>query len=139
MVSNNYSELLRKIDEFIRKFYLNKILRGSIYAAAILLALYLIVFLTLYYLNPTAGFKTFVFFSYLLIGVLLVGFLIVKPLLAMLKLGKHLTFDEASVIIGNHFSDIKDKLLNTLQLHHLSENHPENNHLILASYRSKNP
>ncbi|SFA49154.1 hypothetical protein SAMN04488511_1082 [Pedobacter suwonensis] len=137
MVSNNYNDLLRKIDEFIRKFYLNKILRGSIYAAAILLALYLIVFLSLYYLNPTAGFKTFVFFAYLLTGVLLVGFLIVKPLLAMLKLGKHLTLDEASVIIGNHFSDIKDKLLNTLQLHHLAEKNPENNRLIMASIDQK--
>ncbi|RZL14449.1 MAG: hypothetical protein EOO96_30755, partial [Pedobacter sp.] len=64
-------------------------------------------------------------------------FLIIKPLLAMLKLGKHLSFDEASVIIGNHFSDIKDKLLNTLQLHQLSENRPENNQLILASIDQK--
>ncbi|MFC4211768.1 DUF4175 family protein [Pedobacter lithocola] len=137
MGSNNYSDLLKKIDEFIRKFYLNKILRGSIYAAAILLGLYLLVFLSLYYLNPTAGFKTFVFFAYLLLGLLLIGFLIVKPLFSMLKLGKHLSFDEASVIIGNHFSDIKDKLLNTLQLHKLSENQPEHNHLILASIDQK--
>jgi len=137
MASNNYNDLLRKIDEFIRKFYLNKILRGSIYAAAILLALYLLVFLSLYYLNPTAGFKTVIFFAYLLFGLLLIGFLIIKPLLAMLKLGKHLSFDEASVIIGNHFSDIKDKLLNTLQLHRLSENLPENNQLIMASIDQK--
>ncbi|WP_316754822.1 DUF4175 family protein [Pedobacter aquatilis] len=137
MVSSNYSDLLKKIDEFIRKFYLNKILRGSIYAAAILLALYLLVFLSLYYLNPSTGFKTFIFFTYLLLGIFLVGFLIIKPLLAMLKLGKHLSFDEASVIIGNHFSDIKDKLLNTLQLHQLSENRPENNQLILASIDQK--
>lgn len=137
MVSNNYNDLLRKIDEFIRKFYLNKILRGAIYAAAILLALYLLVFLGLYYLNPTAGFKTFIFFAYLLLGLLLIGFLIIKPLLSMLKLGKHLSFDEASVIIGNHFTDIKDKLLNTLQLHQLSENLPENNRLILASINQK--
>ncbi|WP_316795955.1 DUF4175 family protein [Pedobacter agri] len=137
MVSNNYNDLLKKIDEFIRKFYLNKILRGAIYAAAILLGLYLLVFLSLYYLNPTAGFKTFIFFAYLLLGILLVGFLIIKPLLSMLKLGQHLSFDEASVIIGNHFADIKDKLLNTLQLHKLSENRPENNQLILASIDQK--
>jgi hypothetical protein len=137
MVSNNYEDLLRKIDEFIRKFYLNKILRGSIYAAATLLALYLIVFLALYYLNPTAGFKTFVFFSYLLIGILLIGFLIIKPLLSMLKLGKHLSFDEASRIIGNHFHDINDKLLNTLQLHQLSAQRSENSQLILASIDQK--
>lgn len=137
MAGNNYNDLLKKIDEFIRKFYLNKILRGSIYVATILLGLYLLVFLSLYYLNPGAGFKTFVFFSYLLLAGLLIGFLIIKPLLAMLKLGKHLSFDEASVIIGNHFADIKDKLLNTLQLHRLSENLPENNHLILASIDQK--
>ncbi|WP_231729712.1 DUF4175 family protein [Pedobacter sp. Leaf176] len=137
MVSNNYNDLLRKIDEFIRKFYLNKILRGAIYAAAILLGLYLLVFLSLYYLNPSAGFKTLIFFAYLLLGSLLIGFLIIKPLLSMLKLGKHLSFDEASVIIGNHFADIKDKLLNTLQLHKLSENLQENNQLIMASIDQK--
>ncbi|MFC3561331.1 hypothetical protein [Pedobacter jamesrossensis] len=137
MVSNNYNDLLKKIDEFIRKFYLNKILRGSIYAAAILLGSYLLVFLSLYYLNPAAAFKTFIFFSYLFLGLLLISFLIIKPLLSMLKLGKHLSFDEASVIIGNHFSDIKDKLLNTLQLHQLAENRPENNQLILASIDQK--
>jgi len=137
MLSNNYNELIRKIDEFIRKFYLNKILRGSIYVAAILLALYLLVFTCLYYLNPGIVFKTIVFFAYILLGALLIGFLIIKPLMAMLKLGKHLSFEEASIIIGNHFSDIKDKLLNTLQLHQLSEKLPENNQLILASIDQK--
>lgn len=137
MVSNNYSDLLKKIDEFIRKFYLNKILRGSIYAAGILLALYLLIFLSLYYLNPAAGFKTVIFFAYLLIALLLIGFLVVKPLLSMLKLGKHLSFDEASIIIGNHFGHINDKLLNTLQLHKLSENLSAHNHLIMASIDQK--
>ncbi|WP_443945242.1 DUF4175 family protein [Pedobacter sp. AW1-32] len=137
MVSNNYNELIKKIDEFIRKFYLNKILRGSIYVAAILLALYLLVFVAVYYLNPSAVFKTILFFAYLLCSLLLIGFLILKPLLSMLKLGKHLSFDEASIIIGDHFSDIKDKLLNTLQLYRLAENRPENNRLILASVDQK--
>jgi hypothetical protein len=137
MLSSNYNELIKKIDEFIRKFYLNKILRGSIYVAAILLALYLLVFLFLYYIHPGTVFKTIVFFAYLLIGISLIGALIIRPLMAMLKLGKHLSFEEASVIIGNHFSHIKDKLLNTLQLQQLSENLPENNQLILASIDQK--
>ncbi|PWS27898.1 hypothetical protein DHW03_10015 [Pedobacter yonginense] len=137
MAGNNYIDLIKKIDEFIRKFYLNKILRGSIYVAAILLGLYLLVFLSLYYLNPSATFKTFVFFTYVLLATILIGLLIIRPLLAMLKLGKHLSFDEASVIIGNHFADIKDKLLNTLQLQQLSENLPEKNQLILASIDQK--
>ncbi|WP_443937232.1 DUF4175 family protein [Pedobacter sp. MW01-1-1] len=137
MVSSNYNELLKKIDEFIRKFYLNKILRGSIYVAAVLLALYLLLFVAIYYIHPSTSLKTFLFFSYIGISLLLVGFLIMKPLLSMLKLNKHLSFDEASVIIGNHFSDIKDKLLNTLQLHRLAENQPDKNQLLLASINQK--
>jgi len=137
MADNHYHDLIRKIEEFIRKFYFNKILRGLIYTFAILLAIYLILFLSLYYLNPSASFKTFVFFAYLILSVLLIGFLIIKPLLAMLKLAKHLSFDEASVIIGNHFTDVKDKLLNTLQLHQLSQQHAENNQLVMASIDQK--
>jgi len=137
MANNNYNELIKKIDEFIRKFYLNKILRGSIYSATILLALYLLVFVAVYYLSPRAEFKTILFFGYLLIAIGLIASLIIKPLLSMLKLSKHLSFDEASLIIGNHFSHIKDKLLNTLQLQRLSENNQNANHLILASIDQK--
>lgn len=137
MVGSNYNDLLGKIDEFIRKFYLNKILRGSIYVATFLLVIYILIFLVNYYLHPSVAIKTLTFFSYIIIGFLLVAFLIVRPLLSMLKLGKHLSFEEASVIIGQHFSDIKDKLINTLQLYRLSQNQPERNTLILASIDQK--
>lgn len=137
MVSNNYNELLKKIDEFIRKFYLNQILRGSIYTSTILLAVYIVIFLSNYYFHPSIVSKTFVLYAYLFLGVTLIYFLILKPALSMLKLGKHLSFDEASIIIGNHFSDIKDKLLNTLQLQRLADSKPEQSQLILASIDQK--
>lgn len=137
MATTSYNELLAKINEFIRKFYLNKILRGSIYASAILLFLYSLIFITFYYFHPPATLKTIVFFSFLIVACLIVGFLIIKPLFAMARFGHRLSLDEASVIIGNHFSDIKDKLLNTLQLHQLAENNPANTSLILASIDQK--
>ncbi len=137
MPTSSYSELLEKINEFIRKFYLNKLLRGSIYASAFLLVLYLLVFISFYYLNPSAVVKTFVFFSFLIIGAFTILVLIIKPLFSMLKLGDRISLDEASIIIGEHFADIKDKLLNTLQLHQLAEAKPENNALVLASINQK--
>lgn len=137
MAASSYNELLKKINEFIRKFYLNKLLRGSIYASAFLLLLYLIIFISFYYLHPSASVKTFVFFTFVIIGLLTILFLIIKPLLSMLRLGDRITLDEASVIIGEHFADIKDKLLNTLQLHHLAETRPEHNALVLASIDQK--
>ncbi|MGY3054480.1 hypothetical protein ACVWYG_002687 [Pedobacter sp. UYEF25] len=137
MATKSYNELLVKINEFIRKFYLNKILRGSIYASAVLLLLYLFIFLSFYFFHPSAAVKTIVFFSFITFACLIIVLLVIKPLFAMAKLGRRLSLDEASVIIGNHFTDIKDKLLNTLQLHQLAENNPANTNLIFASIDQK--
>jgi hypothetical protein len=137
MANQNYNDLIKKIDEFIRRFYLNKILRGSIYVSAILVALFLLILLSFYYFNPVITFKTIVFYSYLFLSIILIGIFIIYPLLSYLKLGSHISTDEASVIIGNHFENIKDKLLNTLQLHHLSEKESQNKSLILASIDQK--
>jgi hypothetical protein len=39
---NNYRELLEKLDAFIRKFYTNQLMRGGIYAFALLLLVFFI-------------------------------------------------------------------------------------------------
>jgi hypothetical protein len=44
-------------------------------------------------------------------------FYVVKPLLKLLKVGKTLTYEQAAKIVGDHFPEVKDKLLNLLQLH----------------------
>jgi hypothetical protein len=41
MITENYQLLLRKLDEFTRKFYINQLIRGIIYASALLLAAFL--------------------------------------------------------------------------------------------------
>src|SRR6185437_12939277 len=63
--------------------------------------------------------------------------LILPPMLAWLKLGKSLTHDQAAEIIGKHFSDVSDKLLNTLQLKKLSEVEPQHQALIEAGIDQK--
>jgi hypothetical protein len=57
--------------------------------------------------------------------------------MARLKLGKTLTHDQAAEIIGKHFSDVNDKLLNTLQLKKLSETNPQHRALIEAGIDQK--
>ncbi|TDG37437.1 hypothetical protein EZJ43_04795 [Pedobacter changchengzhani] len=137
MASDNYKELLEKINEFIRKFYLNKILRGAIYVSTLLLALYTSIFLSFFYFNPSATFKTITFYFFVAISLTAFAVFLLRPILALTKLSKHLSYEEASIIIGNHFANIKDKLLNTLQLHHLAKSNSEHNQLILASIDQK--
>ena len=133
----SYPQLLSKINEFIQKFYLNRILRGSIYAASVLSALYLVTFLLVYYLHPGVTAKTVLFFSYILIALSAVFYWIVKPALAYFKLSKVLSVEEAASLIGDHFFLVKDKLLNTLQLKALAERSPHDNALILAGIDQK--
>lgn len=136
-MTSSYELLIAKINEFTQKFYLNKLLRGSIYAAAILLALYLLLFVLIYYTQPGTGTKTALFFGYITVALLSISVLVIGPALSYFKLSNNLSAEEASVIIGEHFSNVKDKLLNTLQLKAMADEHPENNRLMLAGIDQK--
>ena len=64
-MESNYDLLISKINAFTRKFYLNKLLRGSIYTLAFVLALYLLSFLLVYFLHPGVLTKTVIFFVFI--------------------------------------------------------------------------
>ena len=136
-MGNRYDLLIAKINEFTKKFYLNKLLRGSIYAAACILALYLFLFVLVYYANPGTVTKTALFFSFLIVSVILVICWVVKPALSYFKLGKTISLEQASSLIGNHFFNVKDSLLNTLQLKALADDSPQDCQLILAGIDQK--
>jgi len=136
-MGSSYDILISKINEFTRKFYLNKLLRGIIYTLAVFTGIYLLSFLLVYYLQPTPLLKTILFFSSLLLVFLLAAVSIVKPALAYLRLSKTLTIEEAATLIGQHFSPVRDKLLNTLQLKALADLSPQQNQLILAGIDQK--
>ncbi len=135
--NNSYALLISKINEFTRKFYLNKLLRGSMYTAALLIALYLILFTGIYYTHPGIAIKTILFFSFLFISLAAISVWILKPVTALFKLGKTISLEEAAALIGDHFFTVKDKLLNTLQLKALADQSPGNNQLILAGIDQK--
>ncbi|MCB0400795.1 MAG: hypothetical protein KDD41_01810 [Flavobacteriales bacterium] len=134
-MSNNYQILIQKLDAFIRKYYKNMLLRGGIYCAALLLASY-ITFTSLEYFGQfdTTG-RTILFYSFILITTYLLVNYIAIPLLKLYHFGKVINHKQAAQIIGNHFEEVKDKLINVLQLEHLSS--AGTNQLLLASIDQK--
>lgn len=89
-----------------------------------------------YFLYFPAALKT------TLLGLLLAGSLyallrfMLIPLLKMQKLGKTISYEEAAAIIGRHFPEVSDKLLNILQLRaHTGPN--ESRTLALAGIEQK--
>lgn len=136
-MDSNYELLISKINEFTRKFYLNKLLRGFLYTLILLLSLYLLLFVLIYELRPAPFIKTIIFFSYLLVLLLSVITGILKPALAYFRLSKRLSLEESALLIGKHFQHINDKLLNTIQLKNLADLSPAHNQLILAGIAQK--
>ncbi len=134
---DNYQVLLVKIDEFIRKYYLNKLTKGVIWFTAIALLSYLLITTAEYYSYFNITFRTILFYSFIIFIALSGWFLIGRFALKYYHLGKMISRENAAVIIGNHFPDVKDKLLNTLQLKHLTDSDPQQKLLINASINQK--
>jgi len=135
MFKMNQISLIEKIDEFIRKYYKNKCLRGGLVALGIIAAGVLVVSALENFGRFGVGGRTVLFYL-ILISVLGVVFsLVLSPLLKLLQLGKIISHKEASEIIGVHFPEIQDKLLNTLQLQ--EQTHADSSDLLLASIEKR--
>ena len=135
--NENYELLISKINTFIRKYYLNNLLRGLIFLGAGLFSAYVVITLSEYFGNFNTVFRTILFYAFILLNLGLIVWLVIPSLFAWLKLSKNLTHDEAAEIIGKHFSSVNDKLLNTLQLKKQAIDDEKHRALIEASIDQK--
>lgn len=110
------SWLLNKIESFIKKYYINNIIKGSliVFGCILIYSILLLIGEYFYYFKPIV--KQILIYSLIGISVLATGMYVVKPLLQLSKLSKRLSYAEAAKIIGKHFPEINDKLLNILEL-----------------------
>lgn len=136
-VSDSYIGLIDKVNAFIKKYYLNNLLRGLIFLGAGIFSAYITITLLEYFGNFNTVFRTVLFYAFILLNLTLLFWLVIPSLFAYFNLGKTLTHDEAAEIIGQHFGEIKDKLLNTLQLKKQAEENQQHRQLIEASINQK--
>ena len=130
---SNFDTIKTKLEQFIKRYYTNELLKGAILFFAIGL-LYLIVTLFVEYmlwLNPTA--RTILFWTFIVVETALFIKFIAIPLLHLFNLRKGINYETASKLIGNHFPEVNDKLLNVLQLN----KNPQQSDLLIASIEQK--
>jgi len=111
-----YSELILKLDEFIRKYYTNQLIRGLIYSVAALSVFFLLTAFAEYFGRLGSIGRGFLFYGYIALAIFIIIRLILIPVLHLARIGKVISYSQAAEIIGKHFSEVKDKLINTLQL-----------------------
>jgi hypothetical protein len=135
-VKNNYQLLIEKLDRFTRKYYINQLIRGSLYSVALILATFILLNVLEYYFYFDTTVRKIFFYSFIATSGLALVSWVFTPLLHYFRLGKVISHERAALIIGEHFTDVKDKLLNILQLKKQSESNPQT-HLLLASINQK--
>lgn len=115
-MTNSYQFLINKLDEFIRKYYKNLLLKGLIYSISLVLLFYVSIIVLEYFARFDTLVRTILFYSFLLVAGFIIARWIIVPLLKLNKLGKTISHSQAAQIIGVHFKNVEDKLLNVLQL-----------------------
>ncbi len=128
-----FKEIEQKLHQFTRKYYTNELIKGGILFLALgFLYLFFTLFLEYFlWLKPTA--RTILFWLFILVEVILLIRFILTPIFKLIGLRKGISLVESSKIIGNHFPEVEDKLLNVLQLKETSNQ----SELILASINQK--
>jgi hypothetical protein len=121
MKKENYNLLIQKLDEFIRKYYFNKLIRGAIYFGSLALAVFIFLVVLEYFGKFNTTTRTVLFYGSLSVLSLALIMWVLYPLTQILAFGRRISHEQASQIIGKHFSEIDDKLYNVLQLKKLSE------------------
>ena len=122
-----------KLHQFTKKYYKSELIKGVILFISLgFLYLFFTLFIEYFlWLKPTA--RTILFWLFLIVEVFLLITFIAIPIFKLLGLRKGISFNESSKMIGNHFPEVKDKLLNVLQL---KENSNQSD-LLLASIHQK--
>lgn len=129
------SDILKnKVNEFKRRYFLNILIKNTIFFFAILVSSYLIITgIENSFLPQTTGRAILFGISIILLLIIFLK-LIILPYLNFIRANERITDEEAARFIGKYFPEISDKLLNTIQLGKIST---LDNTLVLASIEKR--
>jgi hypothetical protein len=133
---NTYDWLISRLDAFIRKYYANKVLRGALVFLSSLLFFVLTVSVSEYYFYMAVWLRIAIMSAFVLLGLSSLVAWVIIPLAKMGRLGSVISHEQAATIIGKHFPEISDRLLNILQLKRQNESNASRE-LVEASINQK--
>lgn len=130
---DNFRLIEQRLRAFIRKFYLNELLKGAILFLAAGLLYFLLTLSIEYFLWLNSLGRKILFWLFIAAEAFFFVAFILIPILKLLKLSGGISETEASKIIGHHFPEVSDKLLNLLQL----KKDQKQSELLLASIEQR--
>ncbi|MBV6644259.1 MAG: hypothetical protein KI790_02355 [Cyclobacteriaceae bacterium] len=130
----SYDVIFKKLKEYKRKQHLNLLIKGLLICSTLFLLLFLISSVLEFQFNYGVAVRTAIFYILLVSLLASLASLVFRPVYHLLNVEAGLSDEQAAKEIGKFFPDVRDKLLNTIQLRNISS---ENSSLILASLNKR--
>lgn len=137
MKSNSFNSLKDKLEAYIRKYYKNRIIRGSLFFTGSLLSVFLLLVFAEQILWLSPFWRSVLFFGFVGLSFYFLLLWLIIPLLKLNQIGQRLSYEQAARLIGQHFPEVNDRLLNTLQLENQLEERSEEDVFLAASIDQK--
>ncbi len=131
--STNITLIHKALKKYKQKYYLYKILQGLIISASLIGFLYLTIVLFQYFFYLPVNLKKFIFWGFIITSTLIFIEFVLLKILNLFNLLPTISKYKASNNISKHFPEIKDKLINVLELSNIKSD----SKLLLASINQK--
>ncbi len=135
-MTENFNILVNKLNLFRYKYYIFNLIKGILLTLFFLLILFTGFSLAEYFIYFSTEIRKTLFFGFLVFGIFLSLHFIFVPLLKLSGILKPLDFKSSSGIIQKHFGEIKDKLLNIIELSEIQDS-TYSHELVYASIDQK--
>lgn len=136
MLLDDYTVLKNKLQEFISSYYKQQWIKGLLQVLIIFTSLYLLTTTLEYNLYLSTSIRQVLLLAFILGFIGLFYWWVVRPFVQYARLASRLDDKDAAKLIGLHFPEVKDKLLNVLYLGEMSGD-TSSYELIQASIQQK--
>ncbi len=120
-MTKDFNILVKKINAFRNRYYTYKITEGLFITLFLLLTFFTLFSILEYFIYLNSYVRKVIFYGFLLFGLLLSIQFVIIPFLKLFHIIKPVDIKGSSRFIQNHFSDIKDKLLNIIELSEIKD------------------
>lgn len=113
---DNFDNILGKLNAFTKKYYTKLLVKGVMLFVTLGLLFFLSITAVEYFLWLGSALRLVLFMAFVGIELYLLYQYILTPLFYLFKIKKGISNREASLLIGKHFPEVDDKLINLLDL-----------------------
>ncbi len=118
---NSLSEILSRLNEFKKKYYINLLIKGSLLSIGIVLSAFMIFNFAEYFGRFNSAVRGLLLFSFLTGSAAIFFIYVIRPIFYLIRLREPLSDMQAAKEIGDFFPEVSDRLVNLLQLSKLTE------------------